>query len=408
MDFDDYVAARRPTLVRAAVLLGLREAEAVAAADRVLLAQARRIRRSADPDPVVLLALATLPLPEQAEAPEGRGWEVEARRALALLPPDQRRVAVLAHLGHLPPAVVADGLSLPLEEVRAHEQAVLAALAARDDDEARALVLAACAAVTVPWLPPLAEPATSGRRRVLVLAAAALAVAGVVSLVVAGDVPDEALLADDQVPSLYGYDVSGAGMVLRDRGLEVDERRSPSCDPLGTVVGTDPPTGAEVAEGDTVTLLTASPADYTCMTRYADRFDAWEFLGFAAGREPPPPFAGEVDVLVDGSGPVTLTADEAGDPDRWGDPSVLTALDDALRQVARVPGTGLYRTPSMLAVREVPTARCGIPVPAGLAGREALAVTLTLSGRRPPCPLTVDLYLTGEAIDTVALYTAGS
>jgi hypothetical protein len=406
MDFDEYVAARRRSLVRAAVLLGLREGAAASAADRALTVSARRIRRLGDPDPVVFARLASLPTPQPAAPPDGPGREAATRRALAGLDEPARRVAVLSYLADLAPHETADALGLSREDVHRLEREVRTALAAPDDATARELLLAASESIALPWLPPLVPP----RRRApgAALAAAAVAVVAVAGAAIAlADAPaDDVVLSEDQVPSLFGYDVASARRLLTDRGLEVTERRAPACDPLGLVVGTDPPTGVRVVEGDSVALLTASPADYSCLTKYADRSDAWDFLGFAAGRAEAPPFADRVAVVVDGSEPVSLSGAEAADRDRWGDPSVLTAITDVLEEVADLPDSPVYRTPDLSAVRVTPpSARCGIPRPDAFRGREALSLVITLRGRSDTCAFTVDLYRRGEAIDAVVLYT---
>jgi hypothetical protein len=59
MDFDVYVAARRGRLVERAMELGSPEELAAEHVDRVLAEQRKRIRRSADPDPIVQDALDT-------------------------------------------------------------------------------------------------------------------------------------------------------------------------------------------------------------------------------------------------------------------------------------------------------------------------------------------------------------
>jgi hypothetical protein len=413
MDFDEYVAARRATLARAAVLLGFGEAAAPKAADGVLRDSARRIRRVDDPDPLVFATLARTPLPHPAAPPPAAGGQDRGhrraswtRRVLADLDEQQRQVAVLSHFADLAPQETADALGLTRAEVDHLEHDARAALEVDDDTAARDLLLAAGEAVALPWLPPL-EPPSRRRRRPLVLAAAA-AIAGLTLAAVAmtSAPSDDGVLTEDQVPSLFGYDVTSARLLLIGRGLEVTERRAPACDPLGLVVGTDPPTGVEVDEGDTVALLTASPADYSCLTKYADRSDAWDFLAFAAGRADAPRFADRVAVVVDGSAPVSLTRTEAADPDRWGDPSVLTAITEALAEVVDLPGSPVYRTPDLSAVRLTPpAARCGVPRPVDLRGREALSLVITLRGQSNDCSLTVDLYRRGETIDAVVLYT---
>lgn len=406
MDFDEYVAARRATLARAAVLLGFGEGTAPGVADGVLRDNARRIRRVDDPDPLVFAALARTPLPHPAAPPPGPGRAAWARRSLAAMDEQQRRVAVLSYFADLAPQETADALGLTRAEVDRLEHEARTALDTNHDTAARDLLLTASEGVALPWLPPL-DPPGRNRRRPLVLAAAATAAGLAFAAVAMSSAPrDDGVLTEDQVPSLFGYDVTSARLLLIGRGLEVTERRAPACDPIGLVVGTDPPTGVRVDEGDTVALLTASPADYSCLTKYADRSDAWDFLAFAAGRADAPRFADRVSVVVDGSAPVTLTHAEAADRDRWGDPSVLTAITDVLAQVVDLPDSPVYRTPDLSAARLTPpSARCGVPRPDGLRGREALSLVVTLRGRSDACSFTIDLYRRGEVIDAVVLYT---
>jgi hypothetical protein len=406
MDFDEYVAARRATLARAAVLLGVRVGAAPGVADAVLLEQARRIGRVSDPDLLVFAALARVPVTRPAVPPQGPGRAAAARRALADMDEQQRRVAVLSYLADLAPQETADALGLTRAEVHRLEHDARAALDASDDTAARDLLLAAAEEVALPWLAPLSRPG-SRRRRPLALAAAA-AVAGLVlaGVTMSSTPSEDDVLTEDQVPSLFGYDVTSARLLLVGRGLEVTERRAAACDPPGLVVGTDPPTGSRVDEGDTVALLTASPADSACVMKYADRSDAWDFLAFAAGRGDAPPFADRVAVVVDGSAPATLTSTEAADRDRWGDPSVPTAVTDVLAQVVDLPDSTAYRTPDLSATRLTPPAsRCGVSRPSWLRGREALSLVIALPGQSDACSFTLDLYRRGETIDTVVVYT---
>ena len=68
MDVEDYRAARRTRLVELATGLGVPAGEAEQVVDRVIEAQARRIRRSEDPDEVVVPALR-----EEVLGPRSRG-----------------------------------------------------------------------------------------------------------------------------------------------------------------------------------------------------------------------------------------------------------------------------------------------------------------------------------------------
>ena len=411
MEFDQYVAARRVPLLRGAVLLGVRESEAPALVDRLLLELAGRIERRADPDALTYAALAELSPETPAPAPVDEGPGFAVRRTLARWVREDRALAVLLLHGDLMPHEAADALALRVGDVGAREASLVSALEARDPLHARDLLAHAAATVGVPPLSPLARPAPSRLRPLAAVTAgvAVVAVAAGVAWAQHSPAPLEGELGDDQVPSVFGYRVGHATDILEERGLRVQEQMAPSCDPVGVVVGTDPPTGARVERGETVTVLSAFPSGYYCEARYAERSDAWDFLSFAAGQGPAPTFAEEVTVVVDASAPVTLTGAEAADRTRWGDPSVLTAITDGLGEVYDVPGSSSYRTPE-LAVRteRPPRSTCGVPRPRAFEGREALVLTVALRGSETSlCPLTVDLYRQGPAIDGVVLHTAG-
>jgi hypothetical protein len=407
MDFQEYVAARRTALVRAAVLLGAAEVAAPRIVHDTLLREADRIDRRADPDPVVHAALVDATSTESARLPEGDDPGLDVRRTLAAMAPGQRAVAVLAFHADLTPHETAEALGLNRRDVAELEGEARRTLGAADEVTARELLALAADTIELGPMPDPVVPAERPRWPIVAgVAAIACVLLVVASLGKESPAPDGPL-ADDQVPSLFGYDATSARKLLTGRGLEVVQRASPACEPEGLVVGSDPLLGMHVDAGDTVTIMTATPLGFSCHLTYTNRSDAWEFLAFAAGRGAAPRFAGLVAVLVDGSGPVFLGRDLAADPASWGDPSVLTTVADAIGQVYDVPGSAAYRTPSLdTSLARQPVRKCGVHRPPGTARREALSIQIYVRNVGPYlCPLTLDLYRTAGAIDTVALYT---
>ncbi len=407
MDFQEYVAARRTSLVRAAVLLGAAEVAAPRIVRDTLLQQADRIERRTDPDPVVYAALVEATSTESARLAQGEDPGLDVRRTLAAMAPGQRAVAVLAFHAGLTPHETAEALGFNRGDVADLEGEARRTLGAADDLTARELLALAADTITLGPMPDLVRPSRRVRLPIVVGVGAIVCALVVVASLGKGSPAPDGPLADDQVPSLFGYDATSATKLLTGRGLEVVERASPSCEPAGLVVGSDPLLGAHVDAGDTVTILTATPLGFSCHETYTNRSDAWEFLAFASGRGASPRFAARVAVLVDGHGPVVLRQDLAADPANWGDPSVLSTLADAIGEVYDVPGSSAYRSPSLDAsLARQPARKCGVHRPAGTADREALSVLIFVRNVGPYlCPLTLDLYRTGGAIDTVALYT---
>ena len=131
-------------------------------------------------------------------------------------------------------------------------------------------------------MPDLVVPDSRARWPIVAGIAAIACVLAVVAWARSPDRPPDGLLGEDQVPSLFGYDATSARELLTGRGLEVVERASPSCEPEGLVVGSDPLLGAHVDAGDTVTIMTATPLGFSCHETYTNRSDAWEFLAFAS------------------------------------------------------------------------------------------------------------------------------
>ena len=91
MDFQEYVAARRTSLVRAAVLLGAAEVVAPRLVRETLLREAARIERLGDPDPAVFAALVVATNVETSELPRLMNWGLEIRRSAPSTASTQRQ-----------------------------------------------------------------------------------------------------------------------------------------------------------------------------------------------------------------------------------------------------------------------------------------------------------------------------
>lgn len=151
VDFAEYVAARRPRLVRTAVLLGCQEADAEDVVQTTLarcLRSWRRVSRADSPDAYVHRVLVNTladvrgrrwngELPA-AVLPEGLGAEepddgLVVRRALASLSPEHRAVLVLRFFADLSERETAAALGLPSGTVKSRTARAIAAMSARDD-----------------------------------------------------------------------------------------------------------------------------------------------------------------------------------------------------------------------------------------------------------------------------------
>jgi PASTA domain len=207
----------------------------------------------------------------------------------------------------------------------------------------------------------------------------------------------------EPMPSLFGLDGDQAEHVLRDQGYEVVLRPASSCEPPGLVVGSDPPGGGDVEDGDTITVRTSVLVGSQCEADYPARAAAWEFLRFALGRGPAPEFARTVTVVVNGQDPYHLDRVAAVDPDRWG------GLFDRVGRTARTVSPTDSGMPSLRVTEDLlPAALCGVPKPAGTGDRRVLRIEVDAhpaDGRS--CPLTIDLYRSSDhTIDGVVVYTA--
>ncbi len=205
----------------------------------------------------------------------------------------------------------------------------------------------------------------------------------------------------EPMPSLFALDGTEAQRLLEGQGYDVVLRPARACEPHGLVLGSEPSTGELVREGATVTVRTAVPSDVFCEAQYTARSDAWEFVEFALGGEPPE-FADTVQLLVSGSMARSFVGADATDRKRWGEAFELIA--QAAHQVAPT-STGM---PALRIDATIPPDElCGVPRPTVAGGR--IALRIEIDPRRPRddrgCPLTIDLYRTERVIDSVVVYT---
>lgn len=159
-------------------------------------------------------------------------------------------------------------------------------------------------------------------------------------------------LADDQVPSVFGYDEAGARDLLRRAGLRVRSigvaAEEPDCSNVGRALNTSPPVGSSFEPGDEVTLAVGDSLAFC-----GSPSRVWSFVDFAAGRSGPPEFATNVTFSVNGD-VVSLSDRQAQDTSLWPTCSPDLALcpgsaadvvDASARRVQRV-GDG-YAQPTM-------------------------------------------------------------
>jgi RNA polymerase sigma-70 factor (sigma-E family) len=149
MDFDEYVAARRPTLVRAAVLLGCPQPDAEDVVQTALLKcfrSRRRVSRAEQPEAYVYRVLVntlrdararrwndelpTEQLPDRATDEPDVATGLAVRRALAAMSADHREVLVLRYYADLSELETADVLLISPGTVKSRTSRALAALAA--------------------------------------------------------------------------------------------------------------------------------------------------------------------------------------------------------------------------------------------------------------------------------------
>ncbi|CUR54811.1 hypothetical protein NOCA2220002 [metagenome] len=414
MEFDQYVAARRTTLVRATVLLGCPETEAPLVVNAVVARAAREIQRAENPDPDVYRALMSALAQRPGADPQALPIEdtsnaagLAVRRDLAALEPLERAAVVLMHYADLTLRETSEATRAKPALVHEADHAACGRLEASTSDDARRRL--EVAADTVEAQPSgLLTPAPPPLRWPWVAAAVCAVVVGAAVLLVTRpetDKPDASLDAD-QIPSLFAYDADGAKALLEQRGLTVTLELTQTCEPNGRALSTDPPTGARFEPGDDVVVYTAATGGTDCMAQYGARSDAWRFIDFANGRGPAPPFADRVYLISDGSVPEAITRAAAQDPSAWGGAS---ALDEIRRVSSEVlhDDTRSYIIPTLTVAKVIPPTRtCGVDRPAEAGTRAVLRLTLRVaSDPETRCPLTVDLYRSREGIDAVVLYT---
>lgn len=254
----------------------------------------------------------------------------------------------------------------------------------------------------------LGPPPRERRRRPLGLVglAVVLALVGVVVAVTRPDQPLPDRLRADQVPSLFGYDDADARALLEDRGLRVHVEPFRACEVAGRVVGSDPPAGTPYDDGDPITVYSSVPADVACLTDYQDRATAWQLIDFAGHRGPAPDFAARVFLYPGDGPPVILDRAAARDPDAW-PAGVLEGLRAASQQVALVSDHPLsYAVPAIHVARtDDGIGRCGVPAPAVAGSVDAFALEVRPPGRTG-CPLRLDVFREGGAIEALAYYPA--
>jgi RNA polymerase sigma-70 factor (sigma-E family) len=146
VDFTEYVAARRASLVRAAVLLGCPIVDAEDIVQTALLKchrSWRRVQRADQPEAYVYRVLVNTfrdarsrrwtgevpmdDLPDDDHEPD-QLTGLEVRRALASLSPDHREVLVLRYFADLSEAETARALGIPPGTAKSRTARALAAL----------------------------------------------------------------------------------------------------------------------------------------------------------------------------------------------------------------------------------------------------------------------------------------
>lgn len=207
------------------------------------------------------------------------------------------------------------------------------------ENDARALLAQAADTIEVGPATPV-EPV---RRRAwpVLAAAAATLVAGVgvwagVSALDTDAAPAPSVdtpLDQGTVPSVFGHRRAAATRLLEEAGLEVRVVERPACDPPGQATGTLPSTGVRMEPGSVVTLQVAAfSAVADC---FVDLTVPWQLLGLATGElESPSLLQGPLTTYLDGERQAVA---DASDPEAWGSPSALDALEAAVDWSPDVP-----------------------------------------------------------------------
>jgi len=195
--------------------------------------------------------------------------------------------------------------------------------------------------------------------------------------------PETPATTSVHVPQLLMMTPEQATETLDRLGLKAKLRYGAwnECDlPEGRVTETRPAPLRMVDRGDTVVVRVTGGeggggAAY-CIGPEAFEENAIALLDLARFGEDGPPFAPIVQVWVDGERTSTLTAEEAGDPAAWGDPSPLTRMLAAMEIIRRYGGK--LRSPSVWSMRDTGAQfGCGPHDPPGpLSERESVVVTV--------------------------------
>lgn len=230
-----------------------------------------------------------------------------------------------------------------------------------------------------------------------------LAVAAIVAAV-----PIAYVLRDDPapvMPSLFGLTTGEATRTLQRDDIASRVVEVPQCNPVGQVLGSDPPPGSAVAVDDVVTLIATSTPEWRCPDDAAARERAWAFLRFLVSGTASPGFAQGVRLFVDGEEVTVVGGAEAADTPGW--QSVVR--DPVLAYASRPAANPLGQPVVSISYGVPPPTTCGHPraTPAG-AVLPSTRVVLTAGGESSSdvCGLTIDLFdnVLG-AISGVALYT---
>jgi hypothetical protein len=288
VEFSEYVAARRTSLVRSAVLLGCPEADAEDVVQTALLKTFRswrRVSRADRPDAYVYRILVNT-----LRDARGRRWRGERPTADA---PDQ-------------------GLDTDLTT----GLAVRRALAAMSKEHREVLVLRYYAVPARPFVEP------QRRSHSLVLAATVavclVAVGGLLAWRAYNPSPVDRPQGLTRVPSLVGYPTAGAVNLLRASGLDPRVRKETSCQDAGRAIRTRPLAGTRVQRDAIVVLVAATDAGLRCpySSLNVARSEAWQLVDLARGLAGPR-FAQQVRLSVNDQPPASVSAAEATDSAKW-------------------------------------------------------------------------------------------
>ncbi|MCY7396903.1 MAG: PASTA domain-containing protein [Nocardioides sp.] len=245
-------------------------------------------------------------------------------------------------------------------------------------------------------VPPGEQASRRRRRRLLLgssLGAVLLAAATVVLL---PDPPEVRTL-----PSYFGYTAADATRDLQQDGFDVVQRPSRACEPQGLTMGTEPPAGARIVRGSTVTVRPAVASGDSCLAVYGARSDAWAFVRWVRGGASPA-FASTVNVIIDGQGPRSVYLGEASSREPFG------PIIETLATAFATPATTDNGVPRLVvSTGAPPPEQCGVPRPAAGGDRPSLRLQVdpTPAGGTP-CPLTVDLFRSAAGIDSMVVYSA--